>query len=582
MLDADAIRSLLGAGEFARLIAIAESLPAAGRSAAPVRLAVGLAQLRLGRAQDAADIARDLTARDPHLTDAYTLMSAALRALGRGPQAAKALRSGVVLRPALGAAWRMLSEDASIDSGRRRSLLARAHVSAPRDSQSRRAYALALAQASSEARFAMAPEAALAVSDRALAVDPGCGEARSARLFARQCLDTDPSDSMLCEAVAAAAAHAAGATARHPAAPRTAPPLRVSFLACGLADSSVRHFVAGIFGHHDPDALAIVLYDHRPVGDHPEYRDLTARIRTVDVATMSNDQLADRIAGDGVDILIDLIGHGWYGRRLGVLARKPAPVQIAYCGYLGTLGLPAVDWFFSDTAIHPPGGREAYVERLLPLRHWICYSPPAWAPAVSDRPDDAPLVFGSFHQLGKISPPCLAQWRAILEAVPGSRLLVKRHDLDGHENAFLERLRAHGLPLERVALDARRDSHRDHLEAYAGVDIALDTYPYSGATTVCEALWMGVPVVSTSGATAVSRMSRSILQAAGLEAWCSDTAEGVVATARALAADGEGRRRFRREARALLAASPLCDAIDFNRDFEAACRRAVADRAATP
>jgi len=575
MLDAEAIRSLLRAGEYTRLIAIVEALPAVDRDATPVQLALGLSLLRLGHHEEADRTARRLIECDPHITDAYTLRAAALRAMGDLAAAFAVLRSAVALHPGQAAFWRILGEVRDLlpadDRPTRRTILARAHAAAPGDTQVRRAYALALAQASGEARFAIAPETALAVAERAIRVDPGCGEARSAKLFARQCLDTQPSDSMLQDAVDAAAAHAHGIVARHPTAPRRAGPLRIGFLACGLAYSSVRHFMAGLFAHHDPAAVSISLYDHCPATDD-DYARLTDRIRVVDVAALANPELADRIAADAIDVLVDLVGHGWYGRRLGVMARRPAPVQIAYCGYLGTLGLPAVDWFFSDSAIHPSDGRERYVERLLPLPNWICYAPPATAPAIALRSDGGPVVFGSFNQLGKVSPDCLKLWRAVLDAVPDCRLLVKRQDLRGYEREFRERMRAHGLPVERVDLDARTDPHRDHLAAYAGIDVALDTYPYSGATTACEALWMGVPVVALSGATAVSRMSRSILRAASLEHWCSDDIASAVAVARTLADDRAGRQRFRAEARDRLTASPLCDAPAFSRAFEAACR----------
>lgn len=576
-VDFAAIRSLLRDGDHARLIEFIEALPPSAADNPQVRLAFGLALLRLNRHGEALAAARDLLQRDPALADARTLASASLRLLGRASAAAAVLRSGLLLLPGHATMWRLLAEvqDELPDAGSARlRLLARTNAAAPGEPRIRRLYAQALAQASGEVRFGLAPEHALAVADRAIATDPGCGEAWSARLFARQCLDTEPSESMLQDAVAAAAAHAAGVVPRVWPARRPSAPLRVGLLASGLHTSSVRHFLSGLFARHDRDAIAIRLYDHVPTDDN-SYRALTGRIEVTDVAALSNPDLADRIAGDSLDILVDLIGHGRYGRRLEVMARRPAPVQIAYCGYLGTSGLKTVDWFFSDTAIHPPGDRERYVERLLRLPNWICYQAPDWSPPIVERPTGGPVVFGSFNQLGKVSPACLDAWRAVLDAVPGSRLLVKRHDLRGHTNDFRERLREHGLPVERVDLDAGADHHRDHMSAYSRVDIALDTFPYSGATTVCEALWMGVPVVGLSGATAVSRMSRCILRAAGLEHWASDSVESMVAIARRLAEDSAGRRRFRAGARAQLATTPLCDAVAFSRSFEAACRTAA-------
>lgn len=573
----DAIHELLRSGDHERLIRFIDGLPPAAAADPRVQLAFGLALLRAGRGERAFDAACRLTDRAPLLPDAHLLKASALRELGRAQHAVETLRTGLAVKPDHGGLLRMFAEcdgDART-SPRRVMLFARAHAAAPGDPRVCRAYAQVLAQASGEARFGLAPEAALAVANKAIAIDPGCGEARSARLFARQCLDDTPTDTMLQDAIDAAAAHAAGVATPPPPPHRLGSPLRVGFLACGLAGSSVRHFLAGLFAHHDPDAVAMTLYDHPPAGSDPDYEKLTRRIQVVDAAGWSNDALAGRIADDRVDVLVDLIGHGWYGRRMGVLARRPAPVQIAYCGYLGTLGLPTVDWFLSDQAIHPAGSRERYVERLLPLPHWVCYRPPDWAPPVTRRPDGGPVVFGSFNQIGKVSPACLAFWRSVLDAVPGSRLLVKRHDLGGHEGRFRDRLQAHGLPLDRVDLDGRPDPHRDHLAAYGRVDIALDTFPYSGATTACEALWMGVPVVALSGEPAVSRMSRCILRAAGLEHWAGDGVTAAVAIAGRLAADDALRRRFRSEARTHLSNSPLCDAASFSRSFETACRTAA-------
>lgn len=578
----DAIHSLLRSGDHERLIRMVEGLPAAAVTDSQVQLALGVALLRTGCAERARDTAFRLIGSAPLLPDARVLAASALCELDQPQDAIATLRAGTVVKPDHAGLLRLLAELAgeTRTSPDRAVLFARAHAAAPGDPRVRRAYAQVLAQASGEARFGLAPEAALAVADKAIAVDPGCGEARSARLFARQCLDVEPSDTMLQDAIDAAGVHAAAVDAAGVAAPcvparRPASPLRLGFLACGLAGSSVRHFLAGLFAHHDPKAVTIDLYDHPPAGPDADYRKLTGGIRVVDVAGLSNAALADRIAGDRIDVLVDLVGHGWYGQRLAVLARKPAPVQIAYCGYLGTLGLAAVDWFLSDAAIHPAGSGERYVERLLPLPHWICYQPPDWAPPVTGRPDGGPVVFGSFNQIGKVSPTCMAFWRAALDAVPGSRLLIKRHDLGGHEDRFRDRLRVHGLPLERVELDGHADPHSAHLAAYGRVDIALDTFPYSGATTACEALWMGVPVVALSGGTAVSRMSRCILRAAGLEHWANDTVAEAVATASRLAGDIALRRRFRTEARVRLAGSPLCDAAAFSRAFEAACHRAA-------
>jgi predicted O-linked N-acetylglucosamine transferase (SPINDLY family) len=264
--------------------------------------------------------------------------------------------------------------------------------------------------------------------------------------------------------------------------------------------------------------------------------------------------------------------HG-ANNRLQAFARKPAPIQVTYLGYCSTTGLDAMDYRFSDPYFDPPGSPdEFYSEQTvrLPESYW-CYEP-----VVELQPNDLPalqngyVTFGSLNTFSKLSPPTLAAWCRILRMVPDSRLLINApdgstreriRDLFSEEGINPKRLRFTGtLPI------------RDYFELYHQVDLALDSFPRGGGTTVCDALWMGVPVVTLAGATALSRAGLSILSNAGLpELVARDTAE-YVGIAASIAKDLPRLESLRATLRPKLEQSPLMDAKRFTRGVEAAYR----------
>jgi predicted O-linked N-acetylglucosamine transferase (SPINDLY family) len=287
----------------------------------------------------------------------------------------------------------------------------------------------------------------------------------------------------------------------------------------------------------------------------------------------------------GIDILIDLGGHGDAG-RVAACARRLAPVQIKWVGMQNhSSGLPEMDWFITDRWETPPGFEPLYTERLLRLPDgYVCYSPPPHAPDVTALPAlrRGAITFGCFNNLIKLTEPTIAAWARILAAQPEARLLLKAHQYAEAETA--ERLRrrfaAHGAPPARIELRGA-SGHRQFLAEMGECDLMLDPFPYTGGLTTCEALWMGVPTVTLAGEIFAARHSLSHLSNAGLGDWAAADVDAYVALALAKARDVAGLAALRDGLRARVKASPLCDAPRFGRGLGAALRHAWEDWCAT-
>jgi protein O-GlcNAc transferase len=298
-----------------------------------------------------------------------------------------------------------------------------------------------------------------------------------------------------------------------------------------------------------------------------------------DIRAMSDDEAAALIRQDKIDILIDLAGHTM-GNRLPVFGRKPAPLQMTYLGYANTTGLRAIDYRITDSLSDPPGMTDAhYTEKLLRLDPpFLCYQPPEQTPPVADPPmlSNGFVRFGSFNNATKIREETIALWSRVLAALPDARLLLKARALGdaGARRRIFQGFAAHGIDAPRVELIEAGMSLADHLDTYRTMDIALDTFPYNGTTTTCEAMWMGVPVVSRVGGTHVSRVGLSLLSSVGHPELAVETDDAFVATAVDLASGPRPLTDLRRSLRDQLRASPLCQARGFSPRFELALRDA--------
>lgn len=446
---------------------------------------------------------------------------------------------------------------------RRATALAPGHV----DAQNNLAQALLAAGEVAAALAAFAAAERLAPGDAALA---------SNRLLA---LHYDPA---IAPAELAEAHRAWGR--RHGRAPPPAPypnprdpdrPLRIGYVSPDFARHPVGWFLTGVLRHRDRAAFHVTAYSSRRGED-----DMTAAIRgLVDrwrpVAALSDETLAAQVWADGIDMLIDLAGHTM-GHRLGVFARRPAPVQASWIGWIDTTGLPAIGHLISDQVEVPEGSEGHFTEKLVRLPTGaMCYAPPPDAPAVAPPPVTlgAAPTFGCFNNLSKVNDAVVALWARLLQAVPEARLLLKSKALGdaGVAERYAARFAARGIARERLILEGR-SPHHEMLARYGDVDIALDPFPYSGGLTSAEALWMGLPIVTRDGDRMVARQTAGFLATIGRGEWVARDGDGYVATAIALIRDPDRLAAMRAGQRARMAASPLVDAGQFTPALEAALR----------
>jgi predicted O-linked N-acetylglucosamine transferase (SPINDLY family) len=423
---------------------------------------------------------------------------------------------------------------------------------------------------------------ALAYYRRALAVNPDDARIHSNLIYA---LHYDPGcepHDILREARHYAERHAAGLAGPRPVR-RPRQRLRVGYVSADFRDHATAYFVEPILSAHDHQQLEVYCYADvaRPDAVTRRLQGYADHWRSL--VGLADGQAADLIRQDEIDILVDLNGHtGW--NRLLVFARRPAPVQVCYLGYMSTTGLLAMNYRLTDIHSDPPGLTEAcYQEELVRLPECgLCYRPgptPEVAPELPAR-RSGHVTLACLNNLAKVSAELLGVWARILVAAPGARLLLLTVASRTSDQWVRDTLERHGVAPERVELVGRTGSRPAYLEHYQKVDLCLDPFPYNGVTTTCDALWMGVPVISLAGKTAVSRQGVSILRTIGLDELVAETPEAYVRLAAEVAGDLSRLSALRAGLRQRLERSPLLDAVRFSRHLEAAYREMAARHAA--
>ena len=324
------------------------------------------------------------------------------------------------------------------------------------------------------------------------------------------------------------------------------------------------YFVEPLLEHWDRQ-LEITLYSCGEQFDDYSARLQTKTDRWVNLQGHSDEYCITQIMQDEIDILVDLAGHT-AGNRLALFGAKAAPIQATYLGYYGTTGLSQVDYWLTDEVLHPPqndGHDPCSEERWRLDRCYVTFRPLPTAPPVQAPPcmKTNVFTFGSFNQSRKITPQTASHWMGVLNALPNSKLLLKSKNLG--EQVERERVKKlfeeMGLTPERLELRGHSRSLEEHLAAYNDVDIALDTFPYTGCTTTADALWMGVPVLTVAGESMVSRQAAAVLRGAGLDQWiCRNSAE-MVERAMSMANNRNGLKQQRLKQRHQVANSELLD-----------------------
>ena len=420
------------------------------------------------------------------------------------------------------------------------------------------------------------PEA-IAAYERFLELEPSSHEARGYRLFALNHVDHVDRAQLFAEHL-----KYGQAVGRPPVPdfPNDASPdrrLRVGILSPDLRAHSCAFFLEPLLRHLDPEQFELYLY-------HDHFREDAVSQRLKSLAAVWRNFVGQparaveaAIRADQPDILIDLAGHTGMTSRLPLFAKHLAPVQLNYLGYPNTTGLSAMHYRFTDPIVDPEGAAdELATEKLVRFAPtaWA-YEPPANAPAVNVRNTNiGGITFGCFNNVAKISDTTLELWGRVLAAVPDSRLLLKGRGFSSEEQRqrYLPRFYAAGIPAERVEFLERTATTEGHLAVYQRVDLSLDTFPYHGTTTTCEALWMGVPVVTLMGDRHVARVSGSLLTAIGRPEWIADTADDYVRIAAELAANPTELAAVRAGLRDQVKNSPLGDHAGQSARFAAALR----------
>lgn len=349
--------------------------------------------------------------------------------------------------------------------------------------------------------------------------------------------------------------------------------LRVGYVSPDFRAHPVRHFLMPLLRHSDQTAFETYLYSSVERPDHAtdDYRRFAGE-RFRDIRRVDDLAAAELVRRDRIDILVDLTLHGT-GRRLRIFATKPAPVQFSWLGYAGTTGLDTIDYRITDADFDPPGTDGAYTEASLRLESFWCYDALEADLEVAPLPALATghVTFGAFNSFRKVHAGVLGLWARVLRELPSSRLfmLAEAHA----QRRMLDALTTGGVSSDRIDF-GERTSRGEYLERYGRIDLGLDTFPFAGGTTTLDAAWMGVPVVTLAGETALSRAGLSIAMKLGLPELVAHNEDEFVAQVVALARDRERLSRIRQDLRPRLQASLLTDGPRFARNLESAFRTA--------
>jgi predicted O-linked N-acetylglucosamine transferase (SPINDLY family) len=577
-------------------------------SPAAAQMARGAALRAEGRAEEALAAFRTAVELDPERAEAHHQLGNALKAQRRYPEAAASLRMAARLAPSDAVVWLNLGVaslelhrlDEAVTAFRRairleparpeaHNILGHALLAQGRCTAAKRCLEEALrlrpgypAAHDNLGRVCKAQgRAAEAVAQHRAALAGALRpETHSNLLYALNFPAGIPRAAVADEHRRWAAVHAAPLLGPPPAAaPESRRPrrLRLGYVSPDFVHHAVSYFFEPVLASRDADAFEVFCYSDAPVADEVTRRLRSRADQWRDIAGLGDERVAALIRADRIDLLVDLAGHTARNRLL-VFARRPAPVQATWLGYPNTTGLAAIDFRVTDAVSDPPGQTEAWhTEALVRLDGpFSCYAPPAESPTVSPLPALAAghVTFGCLNNLAKVTPPTVALWAQLLGAVAGSRLLLKSAGLADAETAARLRAEFAGQGIDPARLDLRGagQSVARHLAVYHEVDVALDPFPYNGTTTTCEALWMGVPVVTLAGDAHVSRVGASLLTHLDMPECIAEDPAAYVERARGLAGDLARLAALRAALRDRLRASPLCDGPGFTRKLEDAFR----------
>jgi protein O-GlcNAc transferase len=353
---------------------------------------------------------------------------------------------------------------------------------------------------------------------------------------------------------------------------------RIGYLSGDFRHHPVASFIEPILENHDPEKFTIFCYSNTEQPDK-----ITERLQKLaiwrDIVSLNDQQAYELIQKDNIDILVDLSGHT-HGNRLALMGRKPAPVQVTYLGYPNSTGLAEVDYRLTDKIADPEDQQAYYSEKLIRLASgFLCYKPIAKHPEPKCLRQKKSITLGSFNNLAKLSDKVINSWAAILSQLPQAKIILKNRSLQDSSarNILLEKFENSGLlnPEKRVKLYGFLPDPGQHLQLYEQIDIALDTFPYNGTTTTCEALWMGCPVITILGDTHRARVSASILTQIGAENLITANRDEYIKKTVQLAGNKTELEKYKKELRTRMLSSTLMDGARFCRILEETFKKII-------
>jgi len=525
----------------------------------------------IGQLEQAVESYNSAIQLKPDYADAYNNRGAALQAIGQLEQAVESYGKAIQFKPNYSEAYYNRG-NALKAIGQ----MERAVKSYEQAIQLKPDYAKAYNNRGIALKEIGQMEQAVKSYEKAIQLNPNLFEAHSNYLLTLNYLADQSSTKMMEEA-----RHFGDLTARQALpyrdwrkAPESDQRLHVGLVSGDLRTHPVGFFVEGILAalaSNNSSQLKIIVYQSNLRTDA-----LTERVKTYchgwhSVVGVSDENLARQIHDDGINILIDLSGHTALN-RLPMFAWKPAPVQVSWLGYFATTGVAEMDYLIADEVGVLPEHRGDFTEEIwyLPDSR-LCFTPPENAPDVASLPalSNGHVTFGCFQHLAKITDKVLDVWSLVLKSLPDARLRLQNKPLGDAavRDRFQERLQQHGIDPVKVLMSGQV-SRSEYLAVHAEVDALLDTFPYPGGTTTCEALWMGVPTVTLAGATLLARQGASLLTAAGLPGWVANCEDEYVTKAVTLASDLPRLAMLRSRLREQMRQSPLFDAKRFAQNLE--------------
>lgn len=349
--------------------------------------------------------------------------------------------------------------------------------------------------------------------------------------------------------------------------------LKVGYVSGDFRDHAVAYFIEPILANHDKSQVEVFCYSNHPSHDSITDRIIAMADYWIPCKGLSDEQLAERIHSDGIDILVDLSGHTAHNRLLA-FARKPAPIQVTWLGYPGTTGLAAMDYRLTDEYQDPVGMTEQYhTETLLRLPSSATFQPAAESPPLNALPalTSNQFTLACLNNLVKINQDAIRLWARILVALPHARLMLGNATDEQTRQKLIDMFAQESIGAERLVLHPTMPLG-DYLALHHQIDLALDTFPYNGGTSTCHSLWMGVPVITLAGNNSAARVGVAVMAGVGLTEFVTTSTDEYFERALAFANDLPGLDRVRQSLRERMAAQSIANPLHLTRHLEEAFR----------